>query len=115
MKTIWFLGNNEQVLISIAELVGEGLIMRDQNVELIVQSEVKDILGFGLKDSQEDKDTFTDRLGFIGNLLHRNGAFALIVSNDASTEARKAVKENYKNYISGLIERLFEQVVGVTI
>ena len=98
MKTIWFCGDNEEKLISIAEIVGEGLIMRDKNVEIIVQSEIREILGRGLKDTKEDKATFTNRLGFLGNLLHRNNIFAIIVS-DAESNDRKNVKENYNNYL----------------
>ena len=99
MKTIWFYGNDEKKLTSIAEMVGEELINRGEFVELIVHKEVREILGRGLKDSKEDKSTFTDRLGFIGNLLHRNDIFALIISSDASVEDRKLVKENYRNFI----------------
>ncbi len=99
MKTIWFCGNDEEILTGIAEIVGEELINRDQYVELIVKSEVEEILGRGLKNTEEDKSTFTDRLGFLGNLLHRNDIFALIVSKEAKVEDRKKVKEEYKNYI----------------
>lgn len=99
MKTIWFCGEDENKLTSIAEIVGEELINRDQNVELIVHSEAKEILGRGLKDTKEDKATFTDRLGFLGNLLHRNNTFALIISTNSALEDRKLVKENYKHYI----------------
>lgn len=99
MKTIWFCGNDENTLTSIAEIVGEELINRDKYVELIVHSEIQEILGRGLKDSQEDKSTFTDRLGFLGNLLHRNNIFGLIISKDASLNDRKLVKETYGNYL----------------
>ena len=91
MKTIWLTGNDEEKLISVGEIVGEELIKRDQNIELIVQSEVKEILGRGLQDTPEDKSTFADRLGFVGNLLHRNRAFAIIVSKDDSQRKRKKV------------------------
>ena len=99
MKTIWFCGNEEKKLTTIAEFVGEELINRDKNVELIVESEIREILGRGLKDIPEDKATFADRLGFLGNLLHRNDIFALVVSPNTSVEDRKVVKENYKNYL----------------
>ena len=99
MKTIWFCGNEEEKLTTIAEFVGEELINRDKNVELIVASEVREILGRGLKDTPEDKATFTDRLGFLGNLLHRNGIFAIIISPNASVENRKSVKQNYANHV----------------
>ncbi len=99
MKTIWLTGNDEEKLISVGEIVGEDLIKRDQNIELIVQSEVKEILGRGLKDTPEDKSTFADRLGFVGNLLHRNKAFAIIVSKDDSPSDRKKVEEIYGNFI----------------
>ena len=99
MKTIWFCGNEEKKLTTIAEFVGEELINRDKNVELIVESEIREILGRGLKDTPEDKTTFTDRLGFVGNLLHRNNIFALVVSPNTSVEDRKAVKKNYANYL----------------
>lgn len=99
MKTIWFCGQNEDLLISIAETLGEELINRDKYVELMVHSEVLEILGRGLKDTTEDKSTFIDRLGFLGDLLHRNNIFALIVSKDATITDRKLVKETYGNYI----------------
>lgn len=99
MKTIWFCGKDENTLTSIAEFVGEELINRDKNIELIVESEIREILGRGLKDTPEDRSTFTDRLGFLGNLLHRNDIFTLIVSKDAPLNDRKIVKESYKNYL----------------
>lgn len=99
MKTIWFCGNDEKRLTTIAELVGEGLITRNHCAEIIVHSEIREVLGRGLKDTQEDKATFTDRLGFLGHLLHRNNVFALVVSSNASLEERKIVKDSYKNYI----------------
>ena len=99
MKTIWFCGEDEEELTTIAEVVGEELINREQNVELIVYSEVKEILGRGLKDTDDDRTTFTDRLGFLGNLLHRNNIFALIVTTQSNLTDRKKVKEEYKNYI----------------
>ena len=99
MRTIWFCGNEEEKLITIAEFVGEELINRDKNVELIVESEIREILGRGLKDTLEDRPTFTDRLGFLGNLLHRNNIFALIISKDSTVEDRKKVKQNYGNYL----------------
>lgn len=99
MKTIWFCGDNEDLLTSIAEVVGEELINREQYVELIAHNEVREILGRGLKDTSEDKSTFADRLGFLGNLLHRNKVFALVVSKNISLKDRKIVKETYRNYI----------------
>ena len=104
MKTIWFCGNEEEKLTTIAEFVGEELINRDKYVELIVESEVREILGRGLKDTPEDRSIFADRLGFLGNLLHRNNIFALIVSKDVSLNDRKALKENYKNYFQVNLE-----------
>ncbi|MBI3591050.1 MAG: hypothetical protein HY094_06725 [Candidatus Melainabacteria bacterium] len=99
MKTIWFCGDNEDMLTSTAEIVGEELINREQYVELVVQSEVQEILGRGLKDTEADRSTFADRLGFLGNLLHRNKIFALIISKDATLNDRKKIKETYGNYI----------------
>ena len=99
MKTIWFCGKDEKELTSIAEIIGEELINKDQFVEIIVQGEVEEILGRGLGNSQEDRATFADRLGFLGNLLHRNDVFALIVSNNATVEDRKLIKQNYGDYI----------------
>lgn len=99
MKTIWFCGEDENVLTSIAECVGEELINRDQNVEIIVHSEVEDILGSELKDMKDGKSIFTDRIAYLGHLLHRNGTFALIISRDSSVEDRKKAKENFGNYI----------------
>lgn len=99
MKTIWFCGEDEEKLVSIAEVVGEELINRDQYVELIVHNEIQEVLGRGLKDTNEDKSIFVDRLGFLGHLLHRNNIFALIVSKDAPLDDRKKVKEDYKNYM----------------
>ena len=99
MKTLWFCGNNEKDLTTIAEMVGEGLITRNKSAEIIVHSEVNEILGRGLKDSKEDKATFADRLGFLGQLLHRNNVFALIVAPEALLSDRKIVRNNYKHYI----------------
>ena len=103
MKTIWFYGKDEKALTTIAEIVGEELITRDKCAEIVVQGEIREILGRGLKDTKEDKTTFADRLGFLGNLLHRNSIFALIISQ-ASLEDRKLVKNTYKNYIQATLD-----------
>ncbi len=120
MKTIWLTGKDEEKLISIGEVIGEELINRDQNVELIVQSEIQEILGRGLKDSPEDNATFADRLGFLGNLLNRNNIFAIVVSNIGSTEDRKKVKEVYGNLLefnedSGDIKSNVKKVIDALI
>lgn len=99
MKTIWLIGNDENKLISISEIVGEELINRDQFVELIVHGEVKDMLGKGLTVANIDKSVFADRLGFLGNLLHRNNIFALVISNEATLFDRKEIKKIYGNYL----------------
>ena len=99
MKTIWFCGKDEKILTSIAECVGEELISRDCNVEVIVKSEIEDILGNGHIQNKEEFSAFADRLGFIGKLLNRNNIFALVVFCDIPLEDRKIVKENHKHYI----------------
>lgn len=99
MKTIWLCGEDNEMLTTISEYVGEELVNRNQLVELIIHNEIQEIVGKGLKDTQEDKSIFIDRLGFLGHLLHRNEIFTLIVSKDASIEDRRKVKDSYKNYI----------------
>lgn len=99
MRTIWLVGNDENKLTSISEIVGEELINRDQFVELIVHGEVKEMLGKGLTVSHTDRSVFADRLGFLGNLLHRNNIFALVISNEATLENRKEIKKIYGNYL----------------
>jgi adenylylsulfate kinase-like enzyme len=99
MRSIWLTGSDEDKLISTGEFIGEELINRNQSIELIVQSEVREILGRGLKDSPEDKATFTDRLGFLGNMLNRNNIFTIIISMESSDADKNKVKESYGNYL----------------
>ena len=99
MKTIWFSGKDEEKLVNIAEEVGAELITRNCFVELIVHSEVREILGRGLNNDEDGNSEFAIRLGFLGNLLHRNSVFALIVSPYLNESTSSKIKEEYGNFI----------------
>jgi len=71
--TLWFTGLSGAGKSTLSEMLFHELRRRDMNVELLDGDVVRTNLSKGLGFSKEDRDTNILRIGFVANLLTRNG------------------------------------------
>lgn len=98
--TVWFTGLSGSGKTTIAELLQENLIKRGLKVELLDGDVVRQNLSKGLGFSQEDRDINIRRIGFVCNLLTRNG----IVAIGSAISPYKAIRDENRALIGNFVE-----------
>ena len=88
--TVWFTGLSGAGKSTLAEMLYHELRKREMKVEMLDGDIIRTNLSKGLGFSKEDRDTNILRIGFVSQLLTRNGV-AVIVSAWASVEDRVVV------------------------
>ena len=71
--TVWFTGLSGAGKSTIAEMLYHEFQARGMKTEILDGDEVRKNLSKGLGFSKEDRDTNILRIGFVANLLTRNG------------------------------------------
>lgn len=74
---LWFTGLSGAGKSTLAEYLTPILLERGKNVEILDGDVVRTNLSKGLGFSKEDRDTNVRRIGFVANLLARNGCCAI--------------------------------------
>jgi adenylylsulfate kinase len=97
--TLWFTGLSGAGKTTIAEIVERELRQRFGKVEVLDGDIVRTNLSKGLSFSKEDRDINVLRIGFVADLLTRNGV-AVIVSaispfKEARDQVRRTIGEDY--------------------
>ena len=81
---------------------------RDKKVELLDGDVVRTNLSKGLGFSQEDRDTNILRIGFVANLLTRNGVVTIVSAispyRDARNQCRAMIKDFVEVYVHATVE-----------
>ena len=97
--TLWFTGLSGAGKSTLSERVYEKLKQAGAKVELLDGDEVRTHLSKGLGFSKEDRDTNVLRLGFVCQLLSRNGAIAIVAAISPYREARDQVRGKIANFV----------------
>jgi adenylylsulfate kinase len=105
--TLWFTGLSGAGKSTLANLAAEELRKRAHRVEILDGDEVRTNLSKGLGFSKEDRDINIRRIGYVCNLLARNGVIAISAAISPYREVRDEVR--------GLHQRFFEVFVRCTI
>jgi adenylylsulfate kinase len=105
--TLWFTGLSGAGKSTLANLVAEELRKRGHRVEILDGDEVRTNLSKGLGFSKEDRDINIRRIGYVCNLLARNG----VISISAAISPYRDVRDE----VRGLHQRFFEVFVRCTI
>src|SRR4028119_6331 len=90
--TLWFTGVAAAGKTTIAEIVERELRMRHGKIEVLDGDIVRTNLSKGLGFSREDRDTNVLRIGFVANLLARNGVPVIVSAISPYKEARDQVR-----------------------
>jgi adenylylsulfate kinase len=93
--TLWFTGLSGAGKTTISEIVEKELRERSGNkVEVLDGDIVRTNLSKGLGFSREDRDTNILRIGFVAELLTRNGVGVIVSAISPFKEAREEVRRN---------------------
>jgi adenylylsulfate kinase len=92
--TLWFTGLSGAGKTTISEIVEKDLRERFGKVEVLDGDIVRTNLSKGLGFSREDRDTNILRIGFVAQLLTRNGVGVIVSAISPFKEAREGVRRN---------------------
>jgi adenylylsulfate kinase len=92
--TLWFTGLSGAGKTTISEIVEKELRQRFGAVEVLDGDIVRTNLSKGLGFSREDRDTNILRIGFVADLLTRNGIAVIVSAISPFQEAREQVRRN---------------------
>jgi adenylylsulfate kinase len=90
--TLWFTGLSGAGKTTVADIVEHELRERIGHVEVLDGDIVRTNLSKGLSFSREDRDTNVLRIGFVANLLTRNGVPVIVSAISPFKEARDQVR-----------------------
>jgi adenylylsulfate kinase len=106
--TLWFTGLSGAGKTTIAEIVERELRDRLGTVEVLDGDIVRTNLSKGLGFSREDRDTNVLRIGFVANLLTRNGVAVIVSAISPYKEARDQVRRRIVDFVEVFVDAPLE-------
>ncbi len=91
--TLWFTGLSGSGKSTLAQYLTPKLREWGNKVEVLDGDEVRENLSKGLGFSKEDRDTNIRRIGYVANMLARNGVVAITAAISPYREIRREVRE----------------------
>ena len=108
--TVWFTGLSGAGKSTIAEALAKVLKERGRNVEIMDGDVVRTNLSKGLGFSKEDRDINIRRIGFVCDLLARNGVVAIAAAISPYREIRDENRANTENFLEVYVECSIEEL-----
>ncbi|MBD2565781.1 MULTISPECIES: adenylyl-sulfate kinase [Nostoc] len=96
---LWLTGLSGVGKTTIALSVAQELRSRNYQVELLDGDVVRTHLSQGLGFSRQDRDINVRRIGFVANLLSRNGIVAIVAAISPYRQVREELKKTSTNFI----------------
>ena len=90
--TLWFTGLSGSGKSTLAQYLTPILTERGCSVEVMDGDEVRENLSKGLGFSKEDRDTNIRRIGYVANLLSRNGVAAITAAISPYSSVRDEIR-----------------------
>jgi adenylylsulfate kinase len=97
--TLWFTGLSGAGKTTISQAVADEVRARGRNVEILDGDIVRQNLSKGLGFSKEDRDTNVRRIGFVANLLSRNGVVAITAAISPYAAIRREIRAQAEHFI----------------
>ena len=91
--TLWFTGLSGSGKSTLAQYLTPKLKELGNRVEVLDGDAVRENLSKGLGFSKEDRDTNIRRIGYVANMLARNGVIAITAAISPYTAIRREVRE----------------------
>jgi adenylylsulfate kinase len=106
--TLWFTGLSGAGKTTIAEIVEHELRERGRRVEVLDGDIVRTNLSKGLGFSREDRNVNVLRIGFVANLLTRNGVAVIVSAISPYKEARDQVRRRIIDFVEVYVDAPLE-------
>ena len=106
--TLWFTGLSGSGKTTIAELVERELRNRERPVEVLDGDIVRTNLSKGLSFSRDDRNINVLRIGFVANLLTRNGVGVIVSAISPYKEARDQVRRRIVDFVEVFVDAPLE-------
>ena len=108
--TVWFTGLSGSGKSTIAEMLYHEFQARGLKTEILDGDVVRTNLSKGLGFSKEDRDTNIMRIGFVANLLTRNGVAAICCPISPYKETRDANRALIGNFVEVYVHATIEEL-----
>ena len=105
---MWFTGLSGAGKTTIAEIVEHELRARTRKIEVLDGDIVRTNLSKGLGFSREDRDTNVLRIGFVADLLTRNGVGVIVSAISPYKEARDQVRRRIVDFVEVFVDAPLE-------
>ena len=109
--TIWLTGLSGAGKSTIANELVSTLQRHGRKVELLDGDIVRTNLSKGLGFSKEDRDTNIMRIGFVSNLLTRNGVVSIVAAISPYREVRDEVRAHIGNFVEVYVQCALDELV----
>ncbi|MGH2573955.1 MAG: adenylyl-sulfate kinase [Actinomycetota bacterium] len=107
--TVWFTGLSGAGKSTLGEMLFHELKKRDTKVEMLDGDIVRTNLSKGLGYSKEDRDTNILRIGFVAQLLTRNGVAVIVSAISPYREARNQVRWMIGDFVEVFVHATVEE------
>ncbi len=97
--TLWFTGLSGAGKTTIGEMIMEKLQAKGAKVEILDGDVVRTNLSVGLGFSKEDRDTNVRRIGFVSELLARNGVICIVAAISPYKAIRDEIRAKHENFV----------------
>src|SRR6266478_4386216 len=109
--TLWFTGLSGAGKSTLAGMAAEELRRRGYRVEVLDGDEVRTNLSKILGFSKEDRDTNIRRIGYVCNLLARNGVIAIAAAISPYREIRDELRREHQRFFEVYVKCPLETLV----
>ena len=109
---MWFTGLSGAGKSTIAEMLYHELQARNVKVEILDGDIVRQNLSKGLGFSKEDRDTNILRIGFVAQLLTRNGVATICCPISPYRAARNTVREMIGEFVEVYVHATVEEIAA---
>jgi adenylyl-sulfate kinase len=107
--TVWFTGLSGSGKSTLSQAVYNQLLASGHRVDLLDGDEVRLFLSHDLTFSKEDRDENVRRIGYVAELLTRNGVITLVSAISPYRDARDAVRARIPNYLEVYVNAPIEE------
>jgi adenylylsulfate kinase len=108
--TVWFTGLSGSGKSTLAEMLYHELQARGMKVELLDGDIVRQNLSKGLGFSKEDRDTNIRRIGFVADLLTRNGVATITCAISPYREVRNECRDLIGAFVEVFVYATVEEI-----